>query len=129
MFNFLQSKDIQNLIKSNEMLLYKLGEAQEKIDRLEKQLKSRSSGPSYGEVAKDFDASRFYEELVDKVIKDFQPVLEQSALKLLKEAMKSTYKQQSPRMYGSVAYNLESAVHEFRFEIPRTSTSIVAMGY
>lgn len=127
MFNFLQNKDVQNLMKTNELLLYKLEEAQEKIDSLEDQLKSRSVGTSYGEVAKDFDASKFYDELVNKVIEDFQPMLNQSALKLLKEAMKSTHKQQ-PMMYGSVAYSSVSNIHEFRFEIPRTSTSILAMG-
>ena len=109
-------------------LTTELEAAEVKITDLRAELSRRLLGPSFGEVAKDFDATPFHNYLMDRVVEDLAPMLEQDDIKFLKTAMKSFEKNSmySPRMTGAVAYDAANNLYQFEFHAKSMRTLIRA---
>jgi hypothetical protein len=107
-------------------LTRELATAEIRIAVLEGELKHRHSGPSFSEVATDFDASALFPQLVDKVIDDLAPFIEQDALTMLKAGFTGVQRDRGSRatMHGLVAKDYASRTFQFRFEIGRMGTTV-----
>ncbi len=109
-------------------LTTELEAAEVKIILLKAELSSHLLGPSFREVAKDFDASAMWPTIIDRVVNDLAPILEQDALAFLKTAMRSLPKdtKSSPLVAGAVAYNEMSKIYQFEFRVGAMGTMIKA---
>ncbi len=109
-------------------LTVELEAAEAEITRLKKELSLRLLGPSFREVAKDFDATVFHDQLMDRVVEDLSPMLERDALAFLKTAMRSLARDTSlsPRMAGAVAYDVMTDIYQFEFRVGAMGTMIKA---
>lgn len=107
-------------------LTVELEAAEAEIAALRAELSSRLLGPSFREVAKDFDATRFHDLLIDRVVEDLAPMLERDALAFLKSGMKSLARETrySPRMEGAVAYDAFADVYAFEFQTVSMGTRV-----
>ncbi len=109
-------------------LTMELKVAETKIAHLETELSQRSLGHSFYEVAKDFDATVFYDYLMEQVVDNLAPLLEQDVLTFLKTGVKAMAKERIclPPMSGFVAYDKRNVayVFEFRFNEVRTRISV-----
>ncbi len=112
-------------------LTAELEAAESEIASLRAELSSRLLGPSYREVAKDFDATAFHDHLMDRVVEDLAPMLERDALKFLKSGMKALARDVHfrPRMEGAVAYNAMANVYEFEFRAGAMGTRVKAVNF
>ncbi len=112
-------------------LTAELEAAESEITSLKAELSSRLLGPSFREVAKDFDATGFHDQIMDRVVDDLAPMLERDALKFLKAGMKSLARntRYSPRMTGAVAYDAMANVFEFEFRAGAMGTRVKAVNF
>jgi hypothetical protein len=104
-----------------------LEKAEAKIIVLNAEISSRPQGPSFREVAKEFDASAIFPQLADRVIDDLSPFLQREAISLLKTAFKGLQddRRGRPAMRAMVAEDYPSMVHHFTFEIDRMGTTVM----
>ena len=109
-------------------LTTELETAEAEITSLKAELSSRLLGPSFREVAKDFDVKGFHDYLMDRVVEDLAPMLERDAIAFLKTGMKSLAgdKRLSPRMVGAVAYDVMTDIYQFEFRVRSMNTIIKA---
>lgn len=106
-------------------LTKELGQAEAKIASLEEQLASRPVANNFIEVAKEFDASEYFDLMADRLMEDLGPVIERDAMSLLKRAMSSLRSDQGkPILYTSVAQDYYAGTHVFRFGFSRAETQI-----
>ncbi len=112
-------------------LTAELEAAEAEIANLKAELSSRLLGPSYREVAKDFDATTFHDQLMDRVVEDLSPMLERDALKFLKIGMKALARDvhYRPRMEGAVAYDAFADVYAFEFRTAAMGTTVKAANF
>jgi predicted glycosyl hydrolase (DUF1957 family) len=120
---------VQRVLDVNR-LTKQLEEAEKKIKELEAQLtRQKISHANYAMVAKDFDASKIYDEIAQTVVEEFKPIIKESALDLLETVMRTVERENRGRnlIAGSVAFDTSNRVYEFRFEMPRISTTVKVM--
>ncbi len=110
-------------------LAVELEQAEKEIEFLSKKLKAASSGPSFTEVSKEFDASALHKDVRQKVIDDFAPLLQDEALNLLKQGMHGLVSElgTEPTMRGKAAYNRTCNAIYLRFEVPPMATTVTML--
>lgn len=105
--------------------------AEREIASLKAELSSRLIGPSWREVAKDFDASHLHDDVIRKVIDDLAPALEHDAIQFLKHAAAGFQREyrNTARMTGAVAYDMTANVYEFEFRTRAMGTRVKSMNF
>jgi len=105
-------------------LASELDRTEARIKELERQLYLVPHGARFAEVARDFDVSQLHAEVCQQVIDDLSPILEKSALRMLKEGMRTLPRETRRPMSMQVAYEETSACYDFRFESPAMVTMV-----
>ena len=109
-----------------ERLTLELEKAQDEIDALKREMSSRPLGPSFREVAKDFDATAIFSLVSERVVDDISPFLEREAIKMLKDAFRGLEKDRGglPMMTAHIAEDYAAQVLQVVFDVDRMGTSI-----
>ena len=108
--------------------LFDVPRLHKRIDELEAELKhaQQNKGPSFREVSKDIDLSGVRQDIIDKIEKDFRPIMERHALDCLKQAFKSDPLKRD--VYASVAYDEAAGAIQVRAVMPSHETNFAVYG-
>lgn len=110
-----------------ERLTKELATAEDKIESLQRELSSRTFGPDFMMVAKNFDVSHINDRVYAQVVDDFSKFLEPHMLDLLKQGSSNMQRERNYMMNVSAAQEIHSGVHQFIFEVPAMGTTVKAM--
>lgn len=108
-----------------------LEDAKSEIAFLKAEVGNIKRGPHHREVARDFDATRLFDRVAERVVEDFRPYVKRDAIRLLENGFSELRRRHGdrPMMIASLSEEVSTRTVRVTFQVERMRTELVVAQY